>query len=88
MAPHPSILAWRIPQTEAPGGLQSMGSQRARHNRSDLARKDAHMHTLSKAASHFMALWLVLVPLEDLKEQSQDRETGRREVLYVSVSTS
>ena len=27
-----SILAWRIPQTEEPGGLQSKGSQRARHD--------------------------------------------------------
>ena len=27
MTPHPSILAWRIPWTEEPGGLQSMGSQ-------------------------------------------------------------
>ena len=26
MATHPSILAWRIPWTEAPGGLQSMGA--------------------------------------------------------------
>ena len=32
MATHCSILAWRIPWTEEPGGLQSMGSQRARHN--------------------------------------------------------
>ena len=31
MATHPSILAWRIPQTEEPGWLQSMGSQRLRH---------------------------------------------------------
>ena len=29
---HSSILAWRIPQTEEPGGLQSMGSQRVGHN--------------------------------------------------------
>ena len=28
MAPHSSILAWRIPWTEKPGGLQFMGSQR------------------------------------------------------------
>ena len=27
MATHPSMLAWRIPCTEDPGGLQSMGSQ-------------------------------------------------------------
>ena len=28
MATHPSTLAWKIPWTEEPGGLQSMGSQR------------------------------------------------------------
>ena len=32
MAIHPNILAWRIPWTEEPGGLQSMGSQRVRHD--------------------------------------------------------
>ena len=32
MATHSSILAWRIPCTEEPDGLQSMGSQRVRHN--------------------------------------------------------
>ena len=33
MATHSSILAWRIPQTEEPGGLQSMGSQRVGYDR-------------------------------------------------------
>ena len=32
IATHSSILAWRIPWTEEPGGLQSMGSQRVRHD--------------------------------------------------------
>ena len=32
MATHSSILAWEIPRTEEPGMLQSMGSQRIRHN--------------------------------------------------------
>ena len=32
MATHSSILAWRIPWTEKHGGLQSMGSQRVRHD--------------------------------------------------------
>ena len=32
MSTHTSILAWRIPWTEDPRGLQSMGSQRVRHN--------------------------------------------------------
>ena len=31
MATHSSTLAWKIPWTEEPGGLQSMGSQRVRH---------------------------------------------------------
>ena len=32
MATHSNILAWRIPWTEEPGGLQTMGSQRAGHD--------------------------------------------------------
>ena len=32
MATHSRILAWKIPWTEEPGGLQSMGSQRVRHD--------------------------------------------------------
>ena len=37
MTPRPSILAWRIPRTEEPGGLQSVGFQRVGH---DLATKE------------------------------------------------
>ena len=43
MATHSSILAWRILWTEESGGLQSMGSQRVGHDRSDLA----HTNTVS-----------------------------------------
>ena len=32
MATHSSVLTWRIPWTEEPGGLQSMGSQRVGHD--------------------------------------------------------
>ena len=32
MATHSSILAWEVPHTEEPGGLQSMESQRVRHD--------------------------------------------------------
>ena len=32
METYPSILAWRIPWTEEPGGLQFIGSQRVRHD--------------------------------------------------------
>ena len=38
MATHSSILAWRIPWIEEPGGLQSITLQRVRHYSSDLAR--------------------------------------------------
>ena len=37
MATHSSILAWRIPWTEEPGGRQSIGSQRVRHDSGGLA---------------------------------------------------
>ena len=37
MAPHSSILAWKIPGTGEPGGLPSMGSHRVRHDWCDLA---------------------------------------------------
>ena len=42
MAAHSSILTWRIPWTEKPGGLQFIGSKRIGHNWNDLA----HMDTL------------------------------------------
>ena len=37
MAPHSSTLAWKIPWTEGPGGLQSRGSLGVGHDWSDLA---------------------------------------------------
>ena len=45
MATHSSILAWEIPQTEEPGGPQSMGLQRAGH---DLMTKSAPPAFLQK----------------------------------------
>ena len=36
MATHSNIAAWRIPWTEEPDGLQSMGLQKVRHNWSEL----------------------------------------------------
>ena len=45
MATHSSVLAWRIPQTEQPGGLQSLGSQRVRHNCVTHTHRHTHTHT-------------------------------------------
>ena len=44
MAAHSSVLAWRIPWTEDPGGLQSVGSQRVRH---DLATKQQILYMIA-----------------------------------------
>ena len=44
MATHSSVLAWRIPGTAEPGGLQSMGSHRVGHDWSDLAAAAAAVH--------------------------------------------
>ena len=44
MAAHCSILAWRIPWTEEPGGLQFMGLQRVRHNWNNLACMQRRLH--------------------------------------------
>ena len=41
IATRSSILAWRIPQIEEPGGLQSMGSQKVEHNWSNLTHTNA-----------------------------------------------
>ena len=49
MATHSSIPAWKIPRTEEPGGLQSMGSQRVRHDKSDL--RSTHTQVLCTKGS-------------------------------------
>ena len=61
MATHSSTLAWKIPWTEEPGGLQSMGSQRVRHNWAtsllSLFTFTFHFHALEKEmATHSSVL--------------------------------
>ena len=63
MATHSSILAWRIAWTEEPGRLQSTGSQRVRHDWSDLAcihacwAKTFQSHTPKPAST--LLLWFL-----------------------------
>ena len=47
MAPHSSAVAWKIPWTEEPGRLQSMGSRRVRYLLSDFT-FTFHFHALEK----------------------------------------
>ena len=62
MAPHSSTLAWKIPWTEEPGRLQSMGSLRVRHDwATSLSLFTFHFHALEKEmATHssFLA-WII-----------------------------
>ena len=53
MATHSSILAWRMPWAEKPGGLQFMGLQRVRHN---CTYTDTHTHTHT-IKSHERIYW-------------------------------
>ena len=58
MTTHSSILAWRIPWTEEPEGLWSIGSQRVGHDWSDWA----HVYTYSESRkSNYIWLWFQLV---------------------------
>ena len=59
MATHSSILAWRIPWTEEPGGLQSTGSQRVGH---DLVAKHIHFSGFKLGhINNFLSLHLHLL---------------------------
>ena len=58
MATYSSILAWTISWTEEPGGLQSMGWQRVRHNENayTCVRVCTHTHTQVRSWASQMAL--------------------------------
>jgi len=62
MAPHFSILAWKIPRTEEPGRLRSMGSLRVRHDWvTSLSLFTFHFHALEKemAAHSIVLAWRI-----------------------------
>ena len=56
MATHSSILAWRIPGMEEPGGLPSMGLHRVGHDWSDLAAAAARVAVVAAAAAKLLQL--------------------------------
>ena len=59
MTTHSSILAWNIPQTVEPGGLQLMGLQRVNHDRSNLV----HVHVDHLRAWSLALLQFVTCPI-------------------------
>ena len=63
MAIHSSVLAWRIPRTEEPGGLQSLGSHRFAH---DLA--TSRLHTGLESQSKLLNLGTIIFQWQDAGE--------------------
>ena len=83
MATHFSILAWRIPWTEEPGGLQYMGSQRVGHDWSDLVCMYTHTHNMKRASD--LEICFVFIP--NCPEGSTKRtsvHSGVRQVCVLS----
>ena len=58
MAPHSSTLAWRVPWTGEPGGLQSVGSQRVRHDLATTQTLVTVLRLLVVVASLAEGLWV------------------------------
>ena len=54
MATHASILAWKFPWTEEPGGLQSMESQRVRHDLVTKQQQTKDYHTVYAIATEIL----------------------------------
>ena len=57
MAPHSSTLAWKIPWTEEPGSLQSMGSQKVGHDQAT----SLHFTLLSAVRVGSSVCWRLLI---------------------------
>ena len=81
MATHSSILAWRIPGTEEPGGLPSMGSHRVWHNWSDLAAAARWLYCSSSYPLSQLYCWFCLwsqslaIPYVCTVRWTQDRQS-------------
>ena len=61
MAPHSSVLAWRIPWTEEPSELQSVDLQRVGNDQATESSR-AEQYMLSCSASHFLLQGIFLTP--------------------------
>ena len=63
MAPHSSTLAWKVPWTEEPGGLQSMRSLTVRHNwTTSLSLFTFHFHALEKEMATHSSILALRIP--------------------------
>ena len=92
MATHSSVLAWRIPGTEEPVGLLSMGSHRVGHDRRDLAAAAAGMEIRLIRAEEQTEEWAFGLPQVEggtsLKRSCKDRRVylAQRQVVCLKRS--
>ena len=80
MATHSSILAWRIPWTEEPGGLQSTGSQRIGRNWSDWAWKESFIFYFIDS----LCLWPNSVPFTIMQRSRGESRRKEQKPWYFS----
>ena len=66
--PTPVFLLFRIPWTEEPGGLLSLGSQRVRHDWNDLAHSSSIFNILRKCCTVFHRSCTILLPMNRTEE--------------------
>ena len=88
MVSHSSILAWRIPWTEKPGWLYSIGSQRVRHDQAintslhftrDIV-QEAVIKTIPKKNKCKKAKWLSEKDLQKAKKTREAKGKGEKEI--------
>ena len=89
MATHSSTLAWKVPWMEEPGGLQSMGSRRVRHDWSDLAAAAVAYHLwyfelLSRIDAFELWCWRRLLSPLDCKEIQPVHPKGDQSWVFIS----
>ena len=85
MATHSSILAWRIPWTEEPGGLQSMGLQRVRHD------WVTNTHTMNlvqfSSVQSLSRVWLFVTPWIAARQASLSITNSRSSLRLMSIKS-
>ena len=75
MATHSSILTWRMPWTEEPGGLQSMGSQRVRHG---WVTKHIYPYTHTHTHTHIRVMSPSIHIRKQQLELDMEQQTGSK----------
>ena len=86
MATHSSILAWRIPGTEEPSGLPSMGSHRVGHDWSDLAAAAAAGRRARRSSHSIQCQTAVGPSLQNIQGKSEPRIFPVCEFFFLSLS--